>query len=111
TITDLSLPSGPNSFTTSYTVNIPAAVGGNVAYVGFGGGTGGNTAVQDILNWTFSTKDPGQPNGGAAVAQAPSATAAPAAGVLAAGTPTTHPASSVTPAAPSTHPPRSPPAA
>jgi uncharacterized repeat protein (TIGR01451 family) len=40
--------------TQTYTVNIPAAVGGNTAYVGFTGGTGGFTAVQRIKNWTFS---------------------------------------------------------
>ncbi|HET6328456.1 MAG TPA: fibronectin type III domain-containing protein [Planctomycetaceae bacterium] len=38
----------------SYTVNIPQVVGGNSAYVGFTGGTGGATAVQNILTWTFS---------------------------------------------------------
>lgn len=40
--------------TQSYAVNIPALVGGNSAYVGFTGGTGGLTAVQKILNWTYS---------------------------------------------------------
>jgi len=38
----------------TYTVNIPQVVGGNQAYVGFSGGTGGATATQDILNWTYS---------------------------------------------------------
>jgi hypothetical protein len=38
----------------SYAVNIPALVGGNTAYVGFTGGTGGLTAIQKILNWTYS---------------------------------------------------------
>jgi len=33
------------TFTTIYTVNIPAIVGSNVAYAGFTGGTGGLTAV------------------------------------------------------------------
>ena len=42
------------SATQTYTVNIPAIVGGPTAYVGFTGGTGGITAVQDILNWTYS---------------------------------------------------------
>jgi hypothetical protein len=37
----------------SYTVNIASVVGGSTAYVGFTGGTGGLTATQDILNWTF----------------------------------------------------------
>ena len=38
----------------SYTINIPATVGGNTAYVGFTAGTGGLTAKQSILNWTYS---------------------------------------------------------
>ncbi|MBV8438072.1 MAG: chitobiase/beta-hexosaminidase C-terminal domain-containing protein [Silvibacterium sp.] len=42
------------SFTQSWTVNIPAAVGGNTAYVGFTGATGGETAIQDILSWTYT---------------------------------------------------------
>jgi hypothetical protein len=41
------------SFSTSYTVNIPAVVGGSTAFVGFTGGTGGLTAVQDVQTWTF----------------------------------------------------------
>jgi hypothetical protein len=42
------------SFTTSWAVDIPAVVGGNTAYVGFTGGTGGLTATQEILSWAFS---------------------------------------------------------
>jgi hypothetical protein len=42
------------SFTTSTTVNIPAEVGGNTAYVGFTASTGGSTAVQNILTWTYT---------------------------------------------------------
>lgn len=38
----------------SYSVNIPAIIGGYGAYVGFTGGTGGLTSVQDIQNWTFT---------------------------------------------------------
>jgi len=41
------------SFTTSWTVNIPAAVGGNTAYVGFTGATGGGTSSQKILTWSY----------------------------------------------------------
>ncbi|MEX0677393.1 MAG: Calx-beta domain-containing protein, partial [Pirellulales bacterium] len=40
--------------TQSYTVDIPAIVGGNAAYVGFTGGTGGLTAVQKINSWIFT---------------------------------------------------------
>jgi hypothetical protein len=41
------------SFTASDTINIPSTVGANTAYVGFTGGTGGQSAVQSILNWTY----------------------------------------------------------
>jgi hypothetical protein len=41
--------------TMSYLVNLLNVLGGNLAYVGFTGGTGGKTATQDILNWTYST--------------------------------------------------------
>ena len=43
------------SFTTSKAINIPATVGGNLAYVGFTAGTGGATAVQQITTWTYSS--------------------------------------------------------
>ncbi len=38
----------------AYPVNIPSIVGGNTAYVGFSGGTGGSSATQNILDWTFA---------------------------------------------------------
>jgi Cu/Ag efflux protein CusF len=50
TITDASTL---KSFTTSWTVNIPTTVGGDTALVGFTGGTGGETAIQDVINWTM----------------------------------------------------------
>jgi hypothetical protein len=52
TITDLNTT---NSFTVpgGYLVNIPAMVGGNTAFLGFTGGTGGLTATQDVQAWTF----------------------------------------------------------
>ena len=43
------------SGTQYYSVDIPTMVGGPTAYVGFTGSTGGLTAIQDILNWTYST--------------------------------------------------------
>jgi len=43
-------------FTTSQAINIPQAVGSNTAYVGFTGGTGGLSATQAILSWTYSTQ-------------------------------------------------------
>src|SRR5580704_4500715 len=57
TITDATTPA--DTFTTSWTVNIPSTVGANTAYAGFTGGTGGMTATQDILSWTFTSGAPG----------------------------------------------------
>jgi hypothetical protein len=51
TITDTATGKG---FTQSVAINIPALTG-NTAYVGFTGGSGGLTAVQDILTWTFTS--------------------------------------------------------
>ena len=42
------------SFTQSWTINIPAIVGGNTAYVGFTAGTGGATAQQSVTAWTYA---------------------------------------------------------
>jgi hypothetical protein len=47
------------TFTLSQAINIPQTVGANAAFVGFTGGTGGNSASQKILNWTYSTQTPG----------------------------------------------------
>ena len=52
TITDLATSA---TFTTSWPINIPGTVGANTAYAGFGGGTGGSTAIQQILAWTYNT--------------------------------------------------------
>jgi hypothetical protein len=41
------------SYSKQWTINIPGAVGRNTAYVGFGAGTGGYAARQDVLVWTF----------------------------------------------------------
>jgi len=60
-------------FAQSWPVNIPVAVGGNTAYLGFTGGTGTDTAIQAIQTWTFSS--------GAAPAQAATPTFSPVAGV------------------------------
>jgi hypothetical protein len=57
TITDQNLPM-PNSFSTTYNnVNLPATMGGNTAFVGFTGGTGGATSIQDVLTWTYNSSD------------------------------------------------------
>ena len=41
-------------FTHTFAVNIPSTIGSNVAYIGFTGASGGITAVQKILTWTFT---------------------------------------------------------
>jgi hypothetical protein len=43
------------TFSDSFTVNIPTIVGANTAYIGFTGGTGGSTAIQNIKTWTFTS--------------------------------------------------------
>jgi hypothetical protein len=40
-------------FTTTYSVNIRSFTGSNTAFIGFGGGTGGLTAIQDIRTWRY----------------------------------------------------------
>jgi hypothetical protein len=47
--------------TSVYPVNIPAVVGANTAYFGFTGGTGGSSAVQNILDWSYSVPAPQTP--------------------------------------------------
>ena len=47
------------TFTTSWPINIPSVVGANTAFVGFTAGTGGSTATQEILTWTYSTGSTG----------------------------------------------------
>jgi hypothetical protein len=49
------------SFTTAYgsadaPLNIPSRVGGTAAFVGFTGGTGGLSAIQDVQGWIFSNR-------------------------------------------------------
>jgi hypothetical protein len=51
TITDTSTNA---MFTHAYTVNIPSFIGGDTAFVGFGGGTGGLTTVADVQTWKFT---------------------------------------------------------
>jgi hypothetical protein len=52
TVTDTTVSA---SFTTSWPINIPGSVGANTAYAGFTGGSGGQSATQEILNWTYNT--------------------------------------------------------
>jgi len=58
TITDLSDPQ--RTFTTSYRVDIPSFVGGDTAFVGFTGSSGGNFALMDILTWTYLESPEGE---------------------------------------------------
>ena len=44
------------TFTTSTTINIPSVVGGDTAYVGFTGGSGGLSASQKIASWTYTSE-------------------------------------------------------
>ena len=53
TITDTT--NSAETFTTSWPINIPATVGANTAFVGFTAGTGGSTATQEVLTWTYSS--------------------------------------------------------
>ena len=46
------------TFTNSWAINIPGTVGGNTAFVGFTGGTGGETSSQKIETWTFVSTPP-----------------------------------------------------
>jgi hypothetical protein len=52
TITDSTVN---KTFTTSWPVNIPQTIGGNTAFIGFTAGTGGDTAIQNIKTWTFTS--------------------------------------------------------
>jgi len=42
------------TYSTSFAIDIPATVGDTTAYVGFTGGTGGLSANQQILSWTYA---------------------------------------------------------
>jgi hypothetical protein len=59
TITDTLNPA--QTFTTSWPIDIANTIGGTTAYVGFTGATGGATATQEIVNWSYSTSATTQP--------------------------------------------------
>jgi hypothetical protein len=42
------------TFTTWWPINIPSTVGASTAFVGFTGGTGGATAIQEIITWSYN---------------------------------------------------------
>jgi fibronectin type 3 domain-containing protein len=58
TITDTTTQAAASQ---SYAVNIPSLVGGNTAFVGFTAGTGGLTADQRILTWSYTPASAGPP--------------------------------------------------
>ena len=49
------------TFTRTWPINIASTVGANTAYVGFTGGSGYYTAIQDIQTWTFAAAGTGTP--------------------------------------------------
>ena len=51
TIADAS--NSPETFSASWPINIASVIGSSAAYAGFTGGTGGSSAIQEILNWTY----------------------------------------------------------
>lgn len=44
-----------HTFTHAWPINLPQIVGGNTAYIGFTGGTGGSTSSQKVESWTFTS--------------------------------------------------------
>ena len=59
------------TFTMSQAINIPQIVGGNTAYVGFTGGTGGLSSSQKILTWTYNAQTAPAPNPSFAMSTSP----------------------------------------
>jgi hypothetical protein len=47
------------TYRNSYSANIPALVGGNTAFVGFGGSSGAATVTQNLQSWTYAVEAPG----------------------------------------------------
>src|SRR5262249_43569579 len=61
-ITDEQHDGGPTSVEQFYTIDIPAILGQDAAYVGFTGGTGGLYSLQDITGWVFPETKPAGPS-------------------------------------------------
>jgi hypothetical protein len=61
TITDEQHDGGPTMVHQDYSVNIPAIIGTDAAYVGYTGGTGGLFSLQDVTGWLFPARAPGAP--------------------------------------------------
>ena len=60
------LTQGANVFTTSYAVDIPTLVGGNTAYIGFTGATGGLNMNANVSSFQFNGAAVAVPEGNAA---------------------------------------------
>lgn len=52
-------PTSGATFTQAFPVSLTSVIGSNTAYVGFTGGDGGKTAIQQIQSWTFASTGPG----------------------------------------------------
>src|SRR5262249_8496692 len=61
-ITDELHDGGPTSVEQFYTIDIPAFLGQDAAYVGLTGGTGGAYSLQDVLGWVFLQTQPAGPS-------------------------------------------------
>jgi hypothetical protein len=59
------------TFTMSQAIDIPQIVGGNTAYVGFTGGTGGLSSSQKLLSWTYSAQTAPAPKPSFAMSTSP----------------------------------------
>ena len=57
TLTIADIQDMAKKFSHTFDVDLPAVVGGSTAYVGFTGGTGGASATQDILTWTWKSSE------------------------------------------------------
>ncbi len=54
----LSDPTVPATYTTSFPINVPLAVGNGSAYIGFTGADGGISSVQTVSNFLYSSTTP-----------------------------------------------------
>jgi hypothetical protein len=75
------------SFVLTQAINIPQVVGANAAYVGFTGSTGGLSATQKILSWTYNTQAPGPVTSSPVFSPQPGSYSAPQSVTLSDGTP------------------------
>jgi serine/threonine protein kinase len=60
TLTIVDVQDMAKRFSHTFDVDVPATVSGATAHIGFTGGTGGASATQDILTWTWKSGEAGQ---------------------------------------------------